>query len=142
MKIEDDDHRPVGDAVVVFALPISGTSGEFSNGSKTLTVVTDKNGLAMVHGLKSNGTLQIYVMASYHGLRARGPINQNVAATPGTKVGTPELHTSKPGGKLKWILLGVAAVGGTGAVIYFSRLPVPPSQFPSVRVRFVFGSHY
>src|SRR4051794_37604175 len=46
VKVEDDDHRPVTGAAVVFTLPISGASGEFGNGSKSLTVMTDKDGLA------------------------------------------------------------------------------------------------
>src|SRR5437660_575697 len=52
VRIEDDDHRPVAGAAVVFALPVSGTSGEFANGAKSLAVVTDKDGLAAAHGLK------------------------------------------------------------------------------------------
>lgn len=54
VRIEDDDHRPVDGAVVVFALPVSGTSGEFFNGAKNLTVVTAKDGLATARGLKTN----------------------------------------------------------------------------------------
>src|SRR4051794_12161535 len=42
VKVEDDDHQPIAGAVVVFALPVSGPSGEFFNGTKTLTLVTDK----------------------------------------------------------------------------------------------------
>ena len=124
VRIEDDDHRPVDGAVVVFALPVSGTSGEFFNGAKNLTVVTAKDGLATARGLKTNdipGPLQIYVMASYQGLRARGLINQVVEAAPGTAAARPEVHTSKSGGKWKWILLGIAAAGGAGAAIYFTR---------------------
>jgi len=122
VRVEDDDHHPVTGAAVVFALPVSGTSGEFANGSKTLTLVTDKNGLAEAHGLKTNevpGKLQIYVTASFHTLRARTLINQNVEAAPGAKVRNPDLQTSKSGGKWKWILLGVAAAGGAGAGVYF-----------------------
>jgi hypothetical protein len=143
VKIEDDDHRPVDGAVVVFALPVSGTSGEFSNGSKTLTVVTGKDGVATAHGLKTNGVpgpLQIYVMASYQGLRARGLINQVVEAAPGTAVASPELHPSKSGSKWKWILLGVAAAGGAGAALYFthhsSSTPTTPISITSGTVTF------
>jgi hypothetical protein len=122
VMIEDDDHRPITGAVVVFALPVSGTSGEFTNGSKNLTLVTDKSGLAAAHGLKTNeipGKLQIYVTASYHALRARTLINQLVEAAPGSKARGPDLQTSKSGGKWKWVLLGVAAAGGAGAGVYF-----------------------
>ena len=122
VRIEDDDHRPVTGAVVVFALPVSGTTGEFANGSKSLTVVTDNSGQATAPGLKTNGVpgkLQIYVTASYRGLRARALINQMVEAPPGVKVPPPTMHTSTSGGKWKWIVLGIVAAGGAGAGIYF-----------------------
>jgi hypothetical protein len=133
VMIEDDDHRPVTGAVVVFALPVSGTSGEFTNGSKNLTIVTDKGGLAAAHGLKTNevpGKLQIYVTASYHTLRARTLINQQVEGAPGSKTRSPDLQTSKSGGKWKWVLLGVAAAGGAGAGVYFGTHTTSSSTSP------------
>jgi len=122
VKIEDDDHRPIAGVPVVFALPVSGTSGEFTNGTKTLTVLTDKAGVATAHGLRTNeipGKLQIYVTASFHGLRARTLINQNVAAPAGTTAPVREVRAKSGGGKWKWVLLGVAAAGGAGAGFYF-----------------------
>ena len=130
VKVEDDDHRPVTGAAVVFVLPVSGTSGEFVNGSKTLSVVTDQDGLATARGLRTNqipGTLQIYVTASFHGLRARTTITQMVEAPPGAAPATisPRSH-SHSGGKWKWVLLGVAAGAGAGAGVYFgTRFPLP-----------------
>jgi len=143
VMIEDDDHRPITGAVVVFALPVSGTSGEFSNGSKNLTLVTDKSGQAAAHGLKTNeipGKLQIYVTASYHTLRARTLINQLVEAAPGTKTRTPELQTSKSGGKWKWVLLGVAAAGGAGAGVYYGTRTTSSSPVSISTGTVVFGS--
>jgi hypothetical protein len=120
VKIEDDDQQPVAGVTVVFALPVSGTSGEFVNGAKTQAVVTDKAGLATAHGLKTNeipGTLQIYVNASLSGLRARALINQIVEGVPGAQ--THPQHTAKSSNTWKWVLLGIAAAGGIGAGIYF-----------------------
>jgi hypothetical protein len=122
VRIEDDDHRPVAGATVVFALPVSGTSGEFANGSKTLIVVTESSGLAVGQGLRTNevpGQLQIYVTASYHGVRARTLINQVVKSVPGTKPVTSELRASRPGSKWKWVMLGIAGAAGAGAGVYF-----------------------
>jgi hypothetical protein len=119
VRIEDDDHRPVAGVPVVFALPVSGTSGEFVNGAKTLAVLTDDAGLAIARGLKNNevpGKLQIYVTASFHGLRARTLINQIVEGVPGQ---TNVLHPSKSGGKWKWVILGIAVAGGAAAGVYF-----------------------
>ena len=122
VQVEDDDHRPVPGAVVVFALPISGASGEFFNGVRNLTVLTDDSGRAAARGLKTNdipGKLQIYVTASYRGLRARSLINQMVEDASGAKTRAPEYH-AKSGGKWKWFVLGIAAGGGAGAGYYFA----------------------
>ena len=143
VKVEDDDHRPVGGAVVVFALPVSGASGEFLNGARNLTIISDQNGLAPARGLKTNdvpGKLQIYVTASYRGLRARTVINQVVEAAPGAKTRIPELRTSKSGGKWKWVVLGVAAAGGAGAGLYFSRHTTGSSPVSISAGTAVFGS--
>jgi hypothetical protein len=132
----------VAGAAVVFALPVSGTSGEFGNGSKTLTVTTDNNGLATAPGLRTNevpGKLQIYVTASFRGLRARILINQLVQGTPGTKA--PDLRTSKSGGKWKWVVLGIAAAGGAGAGVYFGSRNSGSSSPVSISAgTVVFGS--
>jgi len=143
VRVEDDDHRPVAGATVAFALPVSGTSGEFSNGSKTLTVVTDKDGLAAIHGLKVNevpGKLQIYVTASYHGLRARALINQSVEAAPGARPPSPVLRSSKSGGKWKWVLVGVVAAAGAGAGAYFATRNSGSSPIAIGTGTVVFGS--
>jgi len=136
VRIEDDDQQPVAGVPVVFALPVSGTSGEFTNGAKTLAVVTDKTGLATAHGLKTNdipGKLQIYVTASFHGLRARTLINQVVEGVPGAPP-RPQ-RTAKSGGTWKWVLLGVAAAGGAAAGIYFgTRSSSSPASNPPITI--------
>jgi len=123
VRIEDDDHQPMANVAVVFTLPLSGASGEFGNGSKTLTVMTDRNGVATARGLRANdvpGKLQIYVTAASHGLRAGSLINMVVEAPAGAKIPSPDLRISKSSGKWKWILLGVAAAGGIGAGAYYA----------------------
>ena len=111
VRIEDEDHRSLAGATVVFTLPTDGASGEF-NGSKTTTLVTDNQGQVTVRGLKVNqvpGKLQIHVNASYRGVRARTTITQFNMQVPGVKAGGS--------GKLIAILaaLGAAAAGGTVA---------------------------
>jgi hypothetical protein len=144
VRVEDDDQQPVPGVTVVFALPVSGTSGEFVNGSKTLAVVTDKAGLATAHGLKTNeipGTLQIYVNASLSGLRARALIDQTVEGVPGAPIQVQ--HPSKSGGTWKWVLLGIAAAGGAAAGIYFGTHSSSASSNPPITIgtgTVVFGS--
>jgi hypothetical protein len=143
VRVEDDDHQPLPNVVVVFTLPLSGPSGEFANGSKTLTVLTDKSGLAAARGIRANeipGKLQIYVTASSHGLRARNLINLVVEAPPGAKVPTASARTSKSGGKWKWIVLGVVAAGGAGAAAYYLSSHSSNSPISVSAGSVVFGS--
>jgi hypothetical protein len=143
VRVEDDDHQPMPNVVVVFTLPLSGASGEFANGSKTLTVVTDKAGVAAARGIKANdvaGNLQIYVTASSHGLRARGLINMVVEAPLGSKPASASSQTSKSSGKLKWILLGILAAGGAGAGAYYLSSRSSNSSVSVSAGTVVFGS--
>jgi hypothetical protein len=143
VRVEDDDHRPVAGATVSFALPLSGASGAFLNGSKTLTVVTDKSGQAAAHGVRTNdvpGTLQFYVTATYRSMRARALINQTIEG-PAPVNRNPDLRSSKSGsGKWKWVLLGIAAGGGAGAGIYFGTHGGSPSPISISAGTVSFGS--
>ena len=143
VRVEDEDHRPVANVPVVFTLPLSGASGEFANGSKTLTVLTDQRGIATAHGIRANGVpgrLPIYVTAAYRGVRSRALINMTVEASAGTKT-PPDLRTAKSNGKWKWILLGVAAAGGIGAGAYFyANRSSSPSAISITAGSVVFGN--
>src|SRR5262249_30679358 len=46
VQVEDENHKPIAGAVVVFFLPDQGPSGTFVNDSKTLTLTTDNMGQA------------------------------------------------------------------------------------------------
>ena len=87
VQVEDENHRPVAGASVLFLLPDSGPSGVFSNGSRTLQVMTDSKGRAIAKGLRLNnvsGKFQIRVEASYQGSTATASINQaNMVLTTG-----------------------------------------------------------
>jgi hypothetical protein len=135
VQVEDENHRPLVGAAVVFALPTEGATGEFGNGSKTLTILTDKQGRAAAQGLKlngMNGKVPIHVSASYRGLTARTVINQVSVLPPGVKASSAK---SGGHGALIGVLVAVgAAAAGGGA--YFAlhqssstpaTTPVPPA---------------
>ena len=114
VRVEDEAHKPVSGAAVVFTLPTEGATGEFGNGSKNLTVMTDAEGQAKAVGLKVNqvgGKLPIHVTASYRSLSARTTIMQYIVVPPGAKV-----STGGGGGHGKMIailaVIGAAAAGG------------------------------
>src|SRR6202166_2443991 len=54
VQVEDENHKPVAGAAVVFLLPDHGATGVFANGSRTLTVMTDSQGRAVAHGFHPN----------------------------------------------------------------------------------------
>src|SRR6476620_2298283 len=77
VRVEDENHKPIAGAAVVFTLPTEGATGEFANGAKSLTVLTDRDGTAAAQGLKMNpvaGKIPIHINASYRSLTARATI--------------------------------------------------------------------
>jgi hypothetical protein len=106
VQVEDENHRPVAGAAVLFMLPNSGPSGVFAGGGRTLIATTNAKGQAVANGLRVNniaGKFQIQVEASYQGTTANTTITQNNAVI-----------TSAASGKLIAILaiIGGAVVGG------------------------------
>jgi hypothetical protein len=132
VRVEDDNHKPIVGAVVVFTLPTEGATGEFGGGAKNLTVSTDAEGLAKAAGLKLGGLggkLPIHVTASYRGLTARTTITQFIEVPPGVKPGNPSGH-----GKMIAILAAVGAAAAGGAAYAATRksgssttAPPPPT---------------
>ena len=113
VRVEDENHKPIAGAAVVFTLPTEGATGEFSNGSKSVTMITDSQGLATAQSLRLNqiaGKMPIHVNASYRGLTARTSITQFSELPPGAKA------SAGGGGHGALIailvVLGAAAAGG------------------------------
>ena len=113
VQVEDENHKPIAGAAVVFFLPSSGPSGTFANGSQTLTVTTDNLGRAAANGIRPNhqtGQMQIRVTASHAGLTASATITQmNVV---GANVGGGLSTTAKV-----LIVVAVAAGAAAGAIV-------------------------
>lgn len=117
VQVEDENHRPIAGAAVVFFLPDSGPSGTFVNGSRTLTVNTDAQGRAVATGIRPNnmnGPFQIRVTASFQGVTAAAVINQTNAGGNGSATSAGGGGGMSGGTKLAIILLivGGAAAGG------------------------------
>ena len=83
----EEDRRPVAGAMVTFTAPPAGPSGQFANGLTTITVTTDRDGLAIVDGFHPNaigGAYQISIRATFQGQTALANIRQfNVEAKKG-----------------------------------------------------------
>src|SRR3984957_9318100 len=80
VQVEDENHKPVAGAAVVFALADQGAGGKFAGGSHTLSVVTDSQGRAVARGFHPNnvqGQYQIHITASNGGQSANANISQS-----------------------------------------------------------------
>jgi hypothetical protein len=129
VRVEDENHKPVAGASVVFTLPTEETTGVFANGSQTYIATTDRNGLAAGKGMRLNlvsGKLVIHVTASYRSLAARATINQTNEGVAGAKSSTGSGH-----GKLVAILVVVAAAAGGGAYYATHRNGTSPTSATS-----------
>jgi len=117
IQVEDQNHRPIAGAAVVFTLPSQGASGTFAGASHSLTVMSDSQGRAIAHGLRPNnvqGQYQIHVNASYNGQTTSTNISQTNAIVAGAAAGAAAGGISA---KLL-IVLAVAAGAAAGGAIY------------------------
>jgi len=117
VQVEDQNHKPIAGAVVIFFLPDQGASGTFPDGSRMLMTVTDNQGRAPARGIRPNnqsGPLQVRVTASFQGLTASSVITQTNLAGAAAASGFAGLSTAV---KIA-IILGIAGgAAAAGAVI-------------------------
>ncbi len=115
VEVQDENHRPIAGAAVVFTLPTQGAGGTFAGGAHSLTVITDAQGRAVARGLRPNGVkgqFQIHVNASFNGQTASTNITQTNAT--GGAGGAPA-HTFLSG-KVIAVIVVVAAAAIAGGV--------------------------
>jgi len=141
VQVEDENHKPVAGAIVVFTTPSNGASGVFANGSHTLTVTTDDTGRAVARGLKPNnaqGQYQVHVNASSRGQTTSTNItmtNAVVAAAAGAAAGAGH-------GKLITVLIvaGAAAAGGAAYAATRGSGGTTPTTVPAVLTTITAGT--
>jgi hypothetical protein len=116
VQVEDQNHKPVAGAVVLFFLPGQGASGTFPDGSRMLMTVTDNQGRATARGVRPNnqsGPMQIRVTASFQGLTASSVITQTNAAGAAAAATGAGLSAGA-----KWaIILSIAGAAAAGGAI-------------------------
>ncbi len=117
VQVVDDNNQPLRGALVVFFLPSQGPGGTFPNGSRNLTVSTDRDGKAAAAGIVPNnqtGQFEIRASASYQGQTANATISQtNVSG----------ISTSGGGGGLskKGLIIIVIAAGAVVGGIFAAK---------------------
>ena len=130
VQVEDENHKPVAGAAVIFFQPNNGPGGTFANGSTTLTTSTNAQGQAVARGIRFNnqaGSLQLRVAASFAGLTASAIITQtNVAGISATGASSGGMSL---GAKL--LIIGAIVGGGVAAgVIIANRGGSSPAPVP------------
>jgi hypothetical protein len=137
VQVEDENHRPIAGAVVMFTLPTEGATGEFGGSVKSTVVNTNAEGRAVAPNLKFNGIsgkIPIHITASYRGLSARASITMFSQVPPGAK-------ESKSGGGHGTMIavLAILGAGAAGGGVYFatqgnkaaaSSAPIPTGPTP------------
>ena len=118
VQVEDENHKPVAGAAVVFLLPEHGAGGTFADGSHSLNVVTNAQGRAGARGIHLNsvqGQFQIQVTASFNGLTATATISQSIvgAAAGAAGAATAGLLSTKV-----IVIIAVAAAAVAGGAAY------------------------
>jgi len=131
VQVQDENHKPVAGVAVTFFLADHGASGVFSNGSRSLTVMTDTNGQAAMRGMVPNnmaGKMEIRVSARLGNLNADAVINQTNVA------GAAAAGGAAISGKVIALIVVIAAGAGSAPswppAAADRRLP--PPQFPQV----------
>ncbi len=111
VEIQDENHKPVAGAAVVFALPGSGPGATFAQAARTATFISDQNGRVVARGMQTNritGKFQIRVTASSQGHTASATITQ-------TNVTTVAVGAAVATGISLKLILAVVAVAAAGA---------------------------
>ena len=112
VAITDEAGKAVEGATVTFALPDSGPSGFFSNGSKTQILTTRADGRVSVWGMRWNrqpGTVDVRITVGKGQARGGTVCSQRLAESPGPSV------SAGGGFSHKWLWIGLAAAGAASA---------------------------
>jgi hypothetical protein len=113
VQVEDENHKPVAGAAVIFLLPERGAGGTFADGSHSLSAVTNAQGRAAARGIQLNhteGQFSIHVTASFNGMTAATDISQTISAA------APVASTGVSTKLIVILAVGAAAV--VGGVLY------------------------
>jgi hypothetical protein len=111
VQVEDENHKPVAGAAIIFFLPNDGPGGVFANSTTSLTTTTNAQGQAVARGIRFNnqaGSMQIRVAASFAGQTASAIITQT------NVVGASASGSSSGGTSLTTKILIIGAVVGAG----------------------------
>jgi hypothetical protein len=131
VEVQDENHKPIAGAAVVFLLPGDGPGGAFAGGAKSATITTDSAGRASMPRLQPNqatGNFRISVNASSQGRTASTTISQTNAA--GAAAGGAA--GAGISGKTIGIIVAVAAAAAVGVAVGLTRKSSSPSSTTTI----------
>ncbi len=121
IQVEDENHKPIAGAAVLFALPGSGPGGAFAGGAQTFSTITDSAGRAVAHGLRPNsvsGSYNVHVRVTFNGSTSETDIHQqNISGQ--SSVANHAVHAASV--KTVLIVVATAAIAGTVAGILVTQ---------------------
>ncbi len=115
VQVEDENHKPVAGALVLFLAPDNGPSATFSNGARSISLTTDEQGRVALNMTqnKTAGNYQIKVTASKNGRTASSTLNQTNVLAAGSVAAAGGMSA-----KLIWVLVAAgAAAAGIGIAV-------------------------
>lgn len=121
VQVEDENHKPVAGAAVIFLLPERGAGGTFADGSHSLTVITNAQGRASARGIHLNsvqGQFQIAVTATSNGLTATATISQSIAVGAAAGAGGAGAGVAAGLSAKAIVIIVVAAAAAAGGAAY------------------------
>ena len=130
VEVDDENHKPVAGALVLFSLDNTGSSYANFGGASSLSVHTDAAGRAVANGFQvtqHKGPYKINVHASYGELVADAVINEtNVAeVAPGSTA--PSAVAGIAHKKVIWIVGGVLVGGAVAGILVATQGSSPPT---------------
>ncbi len=115
VRVEDENHKPVAGAALLFTAPSQGAGGSFIGGGLNLNATTLADGRVTVrfHPNHVQGQFQIHVTASKDGKSGSTTINQTNSILAGAAAGAGAAVSTK-----LIVILAVAAAAATGGALY------------------------
>jgi hypothetical protein len=135
VQVDDENHKPVAGALVLFSLDKTGSSYASFAGAPTLSVRTDQAGRAIAKGFQitsSRGTYNISVHATYGEVSSDAVIHQSNVANvpPESSAATRATIGALSHKKVWWIVGGVVAGGAAAGIIIATQQSSPATVTP------------
>ena len=127
VQVDDENHKPVAGALVIFSIDKSGSSYANFGGMSSISVHTDATGRAFASGFRitqRKGSYSIHVHASYGQLVAEEAfVESNIAVLISQNNTSTEVGAVSH--KKAWIVSSALVVGAVAGIVFATRQSSP-----------------